>query len=220
MEAFCEICEEPLGAAATTQLLCGHRFHTMCCLVNFQVAARGGRFRHVACVTCHQGIFPDEQHPPPAEDDVASVHSNTSQTMEERINTLFDTDPKFRQTLKDYTKAYRASAKPRATFTKYLAEKRRELHMLTQPLMIQLEDIHKQKRNEVLNSEEHKIYKTCKHRVLGMYSRLTTKYNMDSWLLTCLRKRKGFHGLRPPWYFRSSNLTWVIRRSLRIRVRL
>jgi hypothetical protein len=222
MEAFCELCEEPLGQAATTELLCGHRFHTLCCLVNFQVAARGRRFEQVTCVTCQQGLLPEnerEEAPPTEEDDRQSTGSHESRTEEKRVNTLFDTDPKFRETLKSYVQEYRKAAKPRAAFQAYLAERRRELRMLTQPLLVQLEEIHKQKKNQVLESEEYKEYKTCTKKVLGKYYRLANKYNLDSWTLGILRKRKGFRGLRPSWYFRSSNLSWKIRRSLRIRIR-
>jgi hypothetical protein len=220
MEGQCSICEEPLHQRASTQLLCGHFYHTQCFLTNLAVAETMG---DVHCVTCQAGVLPDfgEDHEDDNEEQEQEEDENddagTYAAEETRILQLYDTNEGFRKDIKKYIGAVRGTAKPRTTLRKLIATKKTELAPTWAQIKAQYEGLYSIKKNELLNSQEYKTFRSADARANRLFSILRERYNVTGWGIRILRTKPGCKSIRGHLRYRDSP-RYIIRHCFRLRL--
>jgi hypothetical protein len=215
MEANCCVCEEALQERPTTQLLCGHQYHTQCFLTNLAVAEN---IWDVQCVACHQGLLPDFEHEEEQEEqEDQNNDAGTYAEEETRISNLYDTNEAFRKDIKKYMSALRAAAKPRATFRKLAAAKKAELAPTWAQIKAQYEGHYNLKKDELIQSAEYKAFRSCDSRINRLFSLLRERYNVTGWGIRILRTKPGCKSIRRHLSWRDSP-RYIIRRILRLRL--
>ena len=213
MEPTCSVCEEALTNTPTTQLGCGHFYHTQCFLTNLAVAED---LHDMECVVCHQGLFPDIEGEV-EEDNNTHGTPQSAQIAETRISNLFDTNEAFRKDIQKYKHAVRGISKPKAAFKKLAAAKKAELTPIWTQIKHQYEGLYHTKKDELTQSQEYKAYKTADARVSRLWTNLRAKYNVNAWSLRGLRTKPGYKRLYRYNSWRDSPPR-VIRRALRLRL--
>ncbi len=220
MEGQCSICEEPLHQRPSTQLLCGHFYHTQCFLTNLAVAEN---MWDVHCGTCHTGLLPDfehEHHEDEEEEEQEEDENDDAGTYhaeETRILQLYDTNEGFRKDIKKYIAAVRGTAKPRTALRKLIATKKTELAPTWAQIKAQYEGLYSIKKNELLNSQEYKAFRSANARVNRLFSILHEQYNITGWGIRILRTKPGCKSIRSHWRYRDSP-RYIIRHGLRLRL--
>lgn len=221
MEGNCSACEHPLQERPTTQLLCGHSYHTQCFLTNLAVAEN---IWDVHCVTCHGGLLPDFEHEhqdvEEEEEEEEQEDNNDAGTYaaeEERLLNLYDTNETFRKDIKKYVVALRGAAKPRTAFRKLAATKKAELAPVWAQIKAQHEGLYNVKKDELLQSQEYKTFRSADARINRLYSFLRQRYNVTGWGLRCLRTKPGCRSIRRHLSWRNSP-RYIVRRTLRLRL--
>ncbi len=220
MEGNCSACEHPLQGRPITQLLCGHSYHTQCFFTNLAVAEN---VWDTVCVTCHGALLPDFEHEhqdveeeeeqEEQEDDDAGTYA----AEETRILNLYDTNETFRKDIKKYMTALRAAAKPRAALRKLVATKKTEVAPTWAQIKAQYEGLYNMKKDELLQSQEYKTFRSADARINRLYSLLRERYNVTGWGLRSLRARPGCKSIRRHLRY-SDSPRYIIRRCLRLRL--
>lgn len=218
----CRICDEALAERPRIELLCLHAYHTQCFLTNVAVAED---IHDIHCVACQAHILPQEEEvEEEAEedeeiDDAQSVQSASSGERERaRIHTLWDTNPRFRDLIQKYIKAYRASYQPCLAFKRLVQTKKAELNPIYAPIKLQLEGLYSVKKDELTSSQEYKAYKSAEAKYTRYFTMIQHEYDVSGWGLYHLRTKKGCKRIQRPYRWRSSP-RYIIRRGLRFRLK-
>ncbi len=227
MELECQSCQTPLAEEPTTQLLCGHLYHTRCFLHNLRVAIQGDLVHEIHCVSCDQHVFPpllqqeeeQEQIFVPIDETQTDEEVQQEQTERQRVHSLWDTNNDFRKDLQKFMKSTRDSSKPRIAFQKLLATKKRELKEIYLPIQLRLEGIYNTKKDELMNSNECKDYRKASARSLRYYSLVREKYNLHGSSFRYLREKRGCKRLQKPFRRWCLSPHWMIRRAIRFRTK-
>jgi hypothetical protein len=173
----------------------------------------------VHCVTCHMGLLPDfvYEHQEEEEEQEENDDEGTYAAEEERLSNLYDTNEAFRNDLKKYILAVRGSAKPRATFRKLAATKKTELAPTWAQIKAQYEGLYNVKKDELIQSQEYKAFRSCDSRINRLYTLLHQRYNVTGWGLRSLRTKPGCKSIRrySPW---RDSPRYIVRRTLRLRL--
>ena len=217
MEGNCSACEHPLEGRPITQLLCGHSYHTQCFFTNLAVAEN---VWDTVCVTCHAALLPDFEHEhqdveeeEEGQDD--NDDANTYAAEEERILNLYDTNEAFRKDIKKYIVALRGAAKPRAALRKLVATKKAEVAPTWAQIKAQYEGLYNVKKDELLQSQEYKTFRSADARINRLFSILRERYNVTGYGIRCLRARPGCRSIRrhSPW---RDSPRYIMRHALRL----
>ncbi len=233
MELQCESCQTPLDGQPVTQLLCGHRYHTLCFLQNLEVAIAGEIIEQIQCDACHQYLLfqdqegdaedveqqEEEQYGPENNPDLPEQPQTPIQTERQRIHALWDSNKEFKKDLKTYMKAEREISKPRLAFQKLLAAKKTELKQVYLPIKLRLEGIYNTKKDELMESNECKAYRKASARSQRYYSIIHNKYNLPNSAFRYLREKRGCKRLHRPYRRWCSTPQYMIRRAIRFRFR-
>lgn len=205
MDVFCGICLEDLTDEPQVELLCHHFYHTECFL---------GRHNN-NCLLCQQ-IREHEQRDLDvlAEEQLGQVRQEEENIESARVNQLFDTDEKLRVLLKNYKASCTELSKHRRPLTQLLQRKSEDLHGTVDTLLQQIKDAHRQKKQEVLNSQEYKTYHSKYARCCNFMNRLRRDYQIVPSSFRYLREKRGMKHLRRiSW---GSDAPRMVRRKLRI----
>jgi hypothetical protein len=215
MEGNCSVCEELLEGRPTTQLLCGHQYHTQCFLTNLAVAETMG---DVHCVTCHVGLLPDfEDEEEEEEEQEENNDAGTYAAEEERLLNLYDTNETFRKDIKKYVLALRGAAKPRTAFRKLAATKKAELAPTWTLIKAQYEGLYNVKKDELLQSQEYKAFRSSDARITRLFTNLRQRYELTGWGIRALRVKPGCKSIHRHYRWRDSP-RYIMRRALRLRL--
>jgi len=199
MEIFCGICLEELAEEPHVELLCHHFYHTECFLAR----------QNNTCLLCQQ--FREEQE---AEEQAIHVLEQEQNTESVRVTKLFDTDEKLRTLLKTYKASCTELSKHRRPLTQLLQRKSEDLRGVVDSLLEQIKTIHRQKKQEVLNSQEYKTYHSKYARCCNFMNRLRRDYQIVPSSFRYLRTKRGMKHLRRiSW---GSDAPRMVRRKLRI----
>lgn len=190
MELFCGICLENLAGEPQIELPCHHFYHTECFLDR----------RNSPCLLCNQ----------------VAQETRIEETIEEntRVCNLFDTDEKVRTLLKNYKVSYSEMNRYRSKVTSLLQRKKEDMDNVVKPLLDQIKRYHQQKKQEVLQSQEYKIYKSKQLRCRNFQHRLRREYRITSYSFQFLRVKRGMKSLRRIPY--SADCAYMVRRKLRV----
>lgn len=192
MEIVCGLCLDQLGAVPHVELLCHHFYHTACFFLH----------RHNdTCLICQEEQLEDHQQQETVEDGA-------------RISTLYDTNEKVRTLVKNYKESYREARRVRRQFIGLLKRKKEDLDGVIQPLITQMKTLHRQKKQEVLNSQEYRTYHSKQLRCRNFLHRLQKDYQITGNSLYYLRTKRGMRGLQRIRY--STDASYMIRRKLRV----
>ncbi len=228
MELQCETCQTPLDGRPVTQLLCGHRYHTLCFLQNLEVAIAGDIGHQIQCDACHQDLLfvnEEEEEQEEEEEVVYGPENNPDllehqpQTERQRVHTLWETNQVFQKDLKTFIKATREISKPRNTFKKLLVTKKTELKEVYTPIRLRLEGLYNTKKDELMASPECKAYKKATAKAQRYYTLISDRYNLNSSSFRYLREKRGCKYLQKPYRRWYSTPSWMIRRAIRFRFR-
>lgn len=206
--AECGLCNEPLGDLPQIQLPCTHRSHSQCFLANLEETGPFN-WRYIHCAECDVNLFPENDH--------VSVGSHPSE--ETRIENLLTNNRNFKKDLKYYMHAKRSVAKPLAAFRRLIATKKAEVAPVYAQIKAQYQGLSNMKKDEIQASDEYKVYRRADARFRALYQGLLTKYNLHRGFYHSLRSKPGFKTFSAPSRWRDSP-SWMIRRTLRLRLRM
>lgn len=201
MNYVCGICEEEFGTVPTTELLCYHLFHTHCFLQRIQYH----QVQNGVCPDCEEHLLPQqvEEEQVPLEDEST------------RVSNLYDTDKKVRTLLQNYKASYKEAYKARRHFLQLLKRKKEDLRGCVQPLIAQVREYHREKKHDVLTSQEYRSYHSHQLRCNTILNRLRRDYRVSGNSFQYLRTKHGMKTLKCFQY--SLESSYMIRRSLRVR---
>ncbi len=171
------------------------------------------------CVVCHQQVLQgfeqqEEEQEEEAEDDTGSVASNTSQI---RIVNLWNTNERFRKDIKTYQASVRGLSKPKLAFIKVLRTKKREVAERYALLKAQYQGLAGTKKDEILQTQEYKTYKSACASHWRSANKLRTAYDIAFYDFRYLRHIRGLKSLNRPRYW-CHRPDYAIRRALRLRL--
>ena len=217
MEGNCSACEHPLQERPITQLLCGHSYHTQCFFTNLAVTEN---VWDTVCVTCHTALLPDFEHEHQDVEEEEEQEDNddagTYAAEEERLLNLYDTNEAFRKDIKKYVTALRGAAKPRTAFRKLAATKKAEVALTWAQIKAQYEGLYNVKKDELLQSQEYKAFRSSDARITRLFTNLRDRYNLTGWGIRALRVKPGCKSIRRHYRWRESP-RYIMRRALRLR---
>lgn len=210
MEApICPYCEEPVQQdQMKAQAPCGNLFHTPCFL--YLRPQRNGHIHE--CGPCFALFYPDDE-------EIEEVEEEALNTEQNRISNLYDTNEEFRKDIKKYVTALRGISKPKREFQKLVATKRAELQPRYTQIKAMYEGLYNTKKNEVITSNEYKVYRTADSRISRYWSMLREKYQLDNYnSLNVLAHKRGCRSIRRPRRYWHNTPSYIIRRGLRLRL--
>jgi len=208
MAETCGYCNEELGERPRIELLCHHIFHTHCVLHELHMDD------DLRCTSCQEFLYPNEVE----EEQVVVNDAGTYHADETRLSNLYDTNEAFRKDIQKYVALVRASSKPRTAFRKLAATKKAELAPLWSQIKAQHEGHYNVKKEQLLQSDEYKAFRSSDARLNRMYSLLRQRYTVNGWALRSLAGKPGCRSIRSHLHWRNSP-RYIIRSALRLQLR-
>ena len=216
MADFCGICDQELGGEPISELLCQHFVHTRCLFeeVDNHAATIHYNPHHFVCWTCDAPLFQIREH---EQQENTVTEQNAREEEGNRVRTLYDTNEKMRNLVKRYISSCRDINVPRRNFLKLVRRKQEDLNSATEPLLAQLKRIHQEKKQEVLNSQEYKTFRSVEKKCLNYQSQLRRLYRFNRESYWQLAEKRGCRRLKR---YRGFNYYYRFRRILRVRLYL
>ena len=192
MEIVCYRCENPiLENDIRAELPCHHFFHTLCLVTHVRDQTPNGYF---VC-DCGAHIF----HQADEDEEVAEADIHQQQevnhevTERQRIQTLYQTNAVFRNSLQQYKKKAYEMKRNYKALKKLSLAKKQEIHTQLSAIRMQLEGLTNLKKSEIQNSQIYKEYLKSKRAYNLLKIRIRNNYNsstLDIW--RSLQGKRGF----------------------------
>ena len=180
-QAVCWRCNEPLlETQPQTELPCHHFLHTACLINIVHYNA------HNECMICNTIFYEHE------DDFVADVSEET------RIQTLYNTDTKFKKAAKNLVKQKGLCGRNRTKVVNLIKQKKNEIRNQLLLIKAQMEGLTNTKKQEIFNSQEYKDYVKSQRTYTALENRLRRDYTCSPKLLQrALQEKTGFKRFNP-----------------------
>jgi hypothetical protein len=111
--------------------------------------------------------------------------------------------------------------KPFSEFKNLVATKKAEVANTYALMKAQYEGLYNTKKDEIMESEQYKMYTKAQKKYISSYSSLRRRYNLIGSSFSALSTKPGCRYIHQPlyWRYRSKQPSYLIRHALHLRLR-
>jgi hypothetical protein len=191
METQCHRCQHPIQETdIKAELPCHHFFHTLCLLTHVEHQHGNGYY---VC-ECGAHIFPHEnENETILEEEIQQQEINHHVPERVRIQTLFRTNAKFKESIQKFKKKTREMKHCYEALVQFQKEKKNEIRTQLLSIRSQLEGLTSLKKSEIQSSQIYKDYMKAKRGFQLLKTRFQRNYNSTFYATwRTLRDQRGF----------------------------